>query len=145
MRRRPAALAAMSALALALSASPAMAAGSPLMHMQGPATDVGTLCGYTFQSGYFTDVFRTADVTIGPDGSPYIPAAHVTLHDVWATDAAGAWVHVVGGEKYVDGWGLTSKIMFVSQGGGIVASINIVTRDSPHGGFIHDIGSCSFA
>lgn len=145
MRRRLAILAAVSMFALALSASPALAAGSPLTQWSEPATALGSLCGYTFKSGDFTDTFRTADVTLDQYGNPYIPAAHLTLHNVWATDAAGDRFHVVGGEKYVDGWGLTSKIMFVSQGGGIVASINIVTRDSPNGGFLHDIGTCSFS
>ena len=143
MRRRVATFAAASALVFGfvLGSAPALGAGSPLAHMTGPVTDLGTLCGYTFQpGGYYTDVFRPADV--GSDG--IIHAAHVTLHGAWATNSAGDWFHVVGGEKYVDGWGLTSKIMFVSQSGGIVASINFVIRDSPNGGFLRDLGTCSF-
>jgi len=109
--------------------------------MTGPVEDLGTLCGYTFQEGgTYTDTYRPAD--IGEDGT--IHAAHLTLHNAWATDEAGNWVHVLGGETYRDGWGVIAKIMFVRQGGGIVASINIVLRDAPHGGFLHDAGTCSF-
>ena len=141
MRRRLAALAATSALVLALSAAPALGAGSPLMHMMGPVEDLGTLCGYTFQpGGYYTDTFRPGD--IGEDG--IIHAAHLTLHNAWATDEAGDWFRVLGGETYRDGWGVIAKIMFVRQSGGIDASISIVVRDAPSGGFIHDVGSCSF-
>jgi hypothetical protein len=126
MRRRLATLAAVSMFALALGASPTLAAGSPLTHASFPATvlnDQGPLCGYTFASGEVTYVFSTADAL---DGA--IEAAHVTLHNVVA-ERAGASYKVVGVEIFNDLKGhLTMKMMFVSHGGGIADSLNVVFR-----------------
>lgn len=120
MRNRLVTLAAASALALALGAGPALAAGGPLTHDSFPATDLsaeGTLCGYDFTSGEFSVVAR--DPTT---------AAHVTAHNVIA-ERDGVSYKVVGSETYNDLKGhLTWKMMFVAKGGGIADSINVVFR-----------------
>jgi hypothetical protein len=140
MRRRLAALAAIPVLAIAVSASPALAAGSPLAHDVIPAEALGSLCGYTFlPGGYITDVYRPGD--IGPDG--IIHSAHLTLHNVWAV-RDGLSYRVFGMEAYTDLWGATAKLMFVGQDGGLAAMVNIVTRDAPNGGFLRDLGTCSW-
>jgi hypothetical protein len=139
MRRRLVALVAIPALVIALGASPALAAGSPLAHDRFPADALGTLCGFTFQpGGYFTDMYRPGD--IGSDG--IIHSAHLTLHGVSAVQD-GVTYRVLGMEAYTDSWGATAKLLFVGPHG-IVATINIVARNSPNGGFLHDIGSCSW-
>jgi hypothetical protein len=123
MPRRLATLAAAAVFALALGASPALATGSPLTHLSFPATDMGSVCGYTFTSGEVTEVFLTVD---GLDGE--IEAAHATLHNVVA-ERDGASYKVVGVEIYNDLKGhLTMKLMFVGQGGGIADSLNVVFR-----------------
>jgi hypothetical protein len=148
MKRRLATLAAMSMFALALTASPVAAAGSPLTHWTIQATDLsaeGPMCGYTFTGGTLTDTYRTADVGTYPDGSPYIPAAHVTLHNVVATNAAGASFKVVGVEIYNDLKGhLTIKMMFIGKGGGIADSLNVVARYDHNGVLFvaHENDSC---
>lgn len=148
MRRRLATFAAVSMFALALGASPALAAGSPLTRWTMPATDLGSLCGYAFTSGEFIDTFRTADVVVDPvTGDQYIPAAHLTFNHAVAVDAAGASYRVVGSETYNDSKGhLTSKLMFLGTSGGVVANINIVLRTMPDGTVHvgHDRGTCSF-
>jgi hypothetical protein len=125
MRRRLATFAAVSVFALALSAAPALAAGSPLTHASFPATDMnaeGGLCGYDFQSGEFS--------VVGRDPST---AAHVTAHNVVA-ERDGASYRVVGSEIYNDLKGhLTWKMMFVAKGGGIADSINVVLRYDRNG------------
>lgn len=119
MRHRIATLAAASALALALGALPALAAGSPLTRDSYPATDLIAegLCGYIFTSGEFS--------VVGRDPST---AAHVTAHNVVA-ERDGVSYKVVGSEIYNDLKGhLTWKMMFVAKGGGIADSINVVFR-----------------
>lgn len=148
MRRRLAALAAVAMFALALSAAPASAAGSPLTRFSMPATALGSLCGYTFTSGDITDTFRTADAIVDPGTGEYlyIPAAHLTLHHVFA-ERDSKFYKVFGVETYSDPNGrLTAKLMFVSHGGGIVDGINIVLRSYPNGDIrvVHDLGTCSF-
>ncbi|OGO56935.1 MAG: hypothetical protein A2Z32_01000 [Chloroflexi bacterium RBG_16_69_14] len=70
----------------------------------------------------------------------------MTLHDVFA-ERDGTFYKVLGVETYSDPSGrLTAKLMFVSQGGGIVDGINIVLRSYPNGDIhvVHDLGTCSF-
>lgn len=147
--RRIAALAAMSALVLALGTSPALAAGGTVTRWSMPAAALGSLCGYTFTSGTLVDTFRTADVVVDPaTGEQYIPAAHLTFNHAVAVDAAGASYRVLGSETYNDLKGhLTAQIRFVGQGGGIVANINIVLRMAGDGSVRigHDVGTCSFS
>jgi hypothetical protein len=90
---------AMSALALALSATPALAAGSPISRITGPAaemTDGGTLCGYQFTGGFVTVTFRTADLVDGE-----IEAAHLMFQGVVA-ERDGASYRVEAVEIYND-------------------------------------------
>ena len=134
--RRLAVLAAGSALALALSAAPAMAAG-PMTHVSFPATDNPPItCGdhsYTFTGGEFAFVFR--DPSIG---------AHITARNVWAADGAGNLYRVVGSETYGPTT-FTPKLMFVGETGGIADSVNITAHLSPNGtGHWFDIGTCGF-
>ena len=142
MRRRLAILAAVSAsafaLALALSASPALA--SPVQHQTFNAPDFGGIvCGprtYAFSSGQFFLVFRDPSV-----------AAHITAVNVRAEGPGGKTYSIVGAETYNDPIGhLTAKLMVVSQGVGIVDSINIVFRSYPNGNprFYFDRGTCGF-
>ncbi|MFA5889764.1 MAG: hypothetical protein WDA27_02230 [Actinomycetota bacterium] len=140
MLRRLAALAAMSALVLVLSASPSLA--SPVRHASYPATEIAGMdgpitCGptsYTFTSGRFSFVFR--DLSVG---------AHINLINVRARDGAGAAYRVVGAETYSDPTRLVGKIRFISQGGGVADSIDIVGHLSPNGRFhFFDFGTCSF-
>lgn len=147
---RFAAFAAGSALALVLSGSPVLAAGSPLTHESYPATTQnaeGPICGYTFVSGSLTIVYRTADVVWDPVNQTWqIEAAQATLHDVWATKD-GESFRVVGSETYTDLAGrLTLKIFFVAKGAGMADSINVVFRSwadgSWHFGFERD--SCHY-
>ena len=123
--RRLATLAAASALVLALGATPAFAAGSPLTHASYPATALsaeGPVCGYTFTTGEFS--------VVGRDPSS---GAHVTAHHVIAT-RDGASYKVVGSETYSDLKGhLTWKMMFIAQDGGIADSINVVLRYDRNG------------
>jgi hypothetical protein len=160
MRRRLATLAAASVFALALGAAPVAAAGSPLTRVSYHAADLTDkdhlLCGYLFTSGDLIVTFRTADVGTYPDGSPYLPAAHQTLRNVFATNSDGASFRVVGSETYNDLTGhLTWKMMFVAQGGGIADSINIVFRagrdfaptlENPFNGalVVHENDSCHY-
>ena len=147
MRRRLATLAAVSLLALALGASPALAAGSPLTRWSLPAAELGSLCGYTFTSGTITDTFRTADAVLDPDTGEIvnIPAAHLTLQHVVA-ERGGKAYKVVGVEIYNDLKGhLTAKLMFIGQGGGIADNLNIVFRSYPNGDphVYHNLGTCT--
>jgi len=153
MRRRLATLAAVSMFALALGATPASAAGSPLTRLSYQAADLGSLCAYTFTSGELIVTFRTADLTTYPDGSPYLPAAHQTLRGVVA-ERDGVSYKVVGVEIYNDLKGhLTMKLMFVGRGSGIADSINVVFRagrnfdptpENPFNGalVVHENDSC---
>jgi len=134
--------------ALALGASPVLAAGSPLTRFSMPADTLGSLCGYQFTSGVLNETFRTADAVIDPETGEYlyIPAAHMTLRDVVA-ERGGASFKVVGVEIYNDLKGhLTAKLTFISQGGGVVDNINIVLRVDSNGDIhvVHDFGTCSF-
>ncbi len=144
--RRLAALAAMSALAVALGTSPVVA--SPVGHMSlpydfiDPSTSLPAfppiVCShhtYSLTAGDF--IYVTRDPS---------SAAHVTVNHAWANDEAGASYHVVGAETYNDPGGrFTSKLMFVRPGGGIADSVNVVYRMSPNGHeFGFDQGTCAF-
>ena len=136
-----------SASLLGLSVAPASA--SARVHISYSADLLGTMCGYTFTSGQIAEVFSTDGAVADPVTGEwlYIPAAHVTLIGVWATDTAGASYRVVGTETYSDLQGhLTSKIMFVGAGG-VTDSINVVARSYSDGTlhFWFELGSCSFS
>jgi hypothetical protein len=142
LRRRFATMVVGTALAIALGAAPALGAGSPLVHGSYPATVLNEeelLCGYTFATGTISVVYRAAD--FDPETGA-IAAAHVSLHDVWATRAKQDF-HVLGSETYSDVAGrLTEKLFFVAPGGGLADSINVVFRlwadGSVHFGFERD-------
>jgi hypothetical protein len=141
MRRRLAVLATLSGLAIALSASPAMA--GPVQHFTLPATQAGDNfgpmvipCGartYTLTSGDFLMVFR--DPSVG---------AHLTARNVWASDQVGRAYRVLGTETYSP-TRFTVDLMFVQPGGGIADSISVVARFNDAGMFVGlDLGTCSF-
>ena len=157
MRRRLATLAAVSVLALALGASPALAGAAasggftgPMNHVTFDAQTLGSApCGrsgervYTFTQGkialdYHTDAY---DPSTG-----YLAAARWTLTDAQATDLAGTSYRVVGGETYSDPAGrLNLNIMFLSRSGGVVDRATFVARTYSHGGvgFYFDFGTCA--
>jgi len=133
-------------LALAFSASPALA--SPVQHFTFLATQAGNAedqngplvvtCGphtYTATSGTFFVVSRDSST-----------AAHITANDVNAVDQDGRAYRVLGAETYNDTAGrFTSKLMFVSQGGGIADSINVIARYRDGDLFVgFDQGTCGF-
>jgi hypothetical protein len=136
MPRRLATLAGTGILALALSASPALA--SPVTVFPFPAAGESVVCGdhtYTFTAGDFLVVARDTST-----------AAHLTARHVWATDDDQLF-RVVGAETYNDPAGrLTSKLMFISPGGGIADSVNIVARYDKDGNLFVgvDQGTCGF-
>jgi hypothetical protein len=157
MRRRLATLAAVSALALALGASPALAGATasggftgPMNHVTFDARTIGSApCGrngervYTFTQGkmvldYHTDAYDPS--------TDYLAAAHWTLTGAQATDQAGMSYRVVGGETYSDPAGrLNLNIMFLSPGRGVVDRATFVARTYSHGGigFYFDFGTCA--
>ncbi len=98
MRRRLATLAAMSALALALGASPT--AASPVMHLSVPYDYVnpdGSLAFPAVVCTHHTYTFTSGDFAwTGPD----FTAAHFTAMNVWAADETLRPYRVVGGETY---------------------------------------------
>lgn len=155
MRRRLVTLAAMSALALALSASPAFAGSpasggftGPMVHLALDATSLGSApCGvsgervYTFTQGTMLVVYPAG--ALDADG---LHAGHWTLVNAWATDLAGKAYRVVGGETYSDPAGrLNINVMFVKPGGGVADRVTFVARSYSHGGvgFFFDFGTCA--
>jgi hypothetical protein len=142
VRRRFATLVVGTVLALSLGAAPTLGAGSPLIQASYPATvlnDGGPLCGYRFTGGTISVVFRAAD--FDPQTGA-IAAAHVLLHDAWATRAEQEF-RALGSETYSDVAGrLTEKLFFVAPDGGLADSVNIVFRTwadgSWHFGFERD-------
>jgi hypothetical protein len=147
MKRRLAALAAMSMLALALGAAPVSA--TPVQHFTFLAVEAGNAqdesgpmvltCGpntYTATSGWFSLVTRDPSL-----------AGHMTAHHVQAVNQSGKTFSIVGAETYNDPAGrLTAKLTFVGRGGGIADSINIVLRYRADGTMFvgHDHGTCGF-
>jgi hypothetical protein len=144
MPRRLATLAATAALMLAFAFSASPASASPVLHLSFPYDYVNpdgslafppVVCShhtYTFTSGTFKWVGRD------------VSAAHFTSIDAWATDEELTPYKVVGGETYSDPSRLEVKMMFVSQGGGVADSINVVGRANPNGGFFFDQGTCAY-
>jgi hypothetical protein len=126
------------ALTLGVGVSPAFAdSPAPMQHFSMPA-EGQIVCGsntYTFTSGYFNALARDPSV-----------AAHMTLDHVTAVDQSGKTVRVVGAETYNDALNrLTAKVMFISQDGGKVDSVNIVWRAWSNGHFVgFDFGTCGF-
>jgi len=158
MRRRLATLAAASALAIALGASPTFAgspassglfATGPLTHWTMDAAALGSVtCGannervYTFTRGTLIFQYRT-EATDPSTGE--FQVAHWTLVNAWA-DADGTSYRVTGGETYTDLAGrLNLKLMFLSPSGGIADSASFVGRAYSHGGdgFWFDFGGCA--
>ncbi len=161
MHRRFAALAALSALALALSASPAFA-GSPAEHYSLDAVGITFDCGttnYSVTSGTFEIVTRTATSSSGN----WIQSGTVTARNVVAL-AAGKGYRVVGVEHYnetfnartgvvvavIDGNPVSQAVTTVkfqlisSQGGGTADSVDLVQHVSPNGHYNEFVpGSCS--
>lgn len=139
MRRRLVTLAAMSALAIALTASPALA--SPMLHFPFDATlqtPIACTSGntYTFTGGEFKIIARDSRF-----------AAHISAVRVTAVDQLNRPYLVLGAETYNDPAGrLTSKLMFVGRGRGIADSVNIVLRYDKEGNLFvaHVGGTCGF-
>ena len=163
MRRRFATLAAMSALALALSASPVFA-GTPAEGSSFPAPPIAFDCGSTslvIVAGMMDYVQRTATTASGNWSS----TGTVTLSGVMAEDLAGNAYRVVGtahfGYSYnaqtgvvvaiVDGHDIsqgvtTFKFQFLNEDGGYAGSLNFLQHGSPNGSYLElSSGSCSFA
>ncbi len=163
MQRRLATLAAISALALALSASPALA-GSPAQHISFPAPPMVFDCGSTslmIVSGTMDYVERTATTASGNWSS----TGTLTLSQVMATGSDGNAYRVVGtahfGYSYnaqtgvvtanVDGHDIsqgitTFEFQFLNADGGHVGSLSFLQHGSPNGNYMElSSGSCSFA
>jgi hypothetical protein len=164
MRRRLATLAAVSALALALSASPAFA-GSPAEHFRSiPAGGMVFACGpttLTTTSGTMDYVTRTASSASGN----WTQTGTLTLNHVLAVDSNGNEYSVTGAAHFgfsynaqtgivtgnVDGFDVsqaitTFKFQFVSTGGGIAGSLDLVQHVSPNGNYNEFwAGTCTFA
>jgi len=164
MRNRVATLAAMTAFALALSASPALA-GSPAEHYRW--MPIGTMtfdCGSTSihtTSGTMNYVTRSADTASGN----WSLTGTITLSRVVAEDLAGNQYDMVGSAHFgytynaqtgivvttIDGYDVseaitTFKFQFVSRDGGLAGSLNFVQHGSPNGNYLElTPGTCTFA
>jgi hypothetical protein len=163
MRNRVATLAAMTTLALALSASPALA-GTPAEHT--PPMPIGTMtfdCGSTSihtTSGTMNYVTRSADTASGN----WSLTGTITLSGVTAVDSEGNRYDMVGsahfGYSYNAQTGVvtavidehvvseavtTFKFQFVSKGGGLGGNLNFLQHGSPNGNYLElSPGSCTF-
>lgn len=162
--RKVATLAAMTALALALSASPARA-GVPAEHIRSmPAGGMTFDCGSTSiqtTSGAMTYVTRSADTASGN----WSLTGTITLSRVTAIDVDGKTYRVVGSAHFgysynaqtgivvanIDGHDVseavtTFKFLFIGADGGLGGSLNFVQHASPNGGyFVISSGTCNFA
>jgi hypothetical protein len=164
MRNRVATLAAMTALALALSASPALA-GTPAEHYR--SMPIGTMtfdCGSTSihtTSGTMNYVTRSADTASGN----WSLTGTITLSRVVAEDPDGNQYDMVGSAHFgysynaqtgivtatIDGYDVseavtTFKFQFVGKDGGIAGSLNLVQHGSPNGHYTEfSAGTCTFA
>lgn len=164
MRNRIATLAAMSALVLALSASPALA-GSPAEHYPpipagGMAFDCGTTT-LTTNSGTMNYVVRSANTVSGN----WSLTGTITLSRVTAVDLEGNTYNVIGSAHFgytynaqtgtvianIDGHDVseavtTFKFQFVSENGGLAGSLNFLQHGSPNGQYYElSAGTCTFA
>ncbi len=164
MRNRIATLAAMSALVLALSASPALA-GSPAEHyLSIPASAMTFACGSTSlqtTSGTMDYVVRSANTASGN----WSLTGTITLSRVTAVDLEGNTYSVIGSAHFgytynaqtgtvianIDGHDVseavtTFKFQFVSENGGLAGSLNFLQHGSPNGNYLDlSPGSCTFA
>ncbi len=163
MRRRLATLTAISALALALGASPVFA-GSPAERSSFPAPPMAFDCGSTslvIVSGMMNYVERAATTASGNWSS----TGTLTLSRVMATDSDGNAYRVVGSAHFgyslnaqtgvvtanVDGHDIsqgvtTFKFEFLNEDGGHAGSLNFLQHGSPNGNYRElSSGSCSFA
>jgi len=150
MRRLVATLAV--ALALTLSASPALANG-PAVHDSFPVTGDVFVCGaniYTVTSGTVSAVMHEGSSASGNGNFTFTG----TPKQVVAVDEDGNVYSIVGAV-----WGggtfnaqtggfqttFTSKLQIVSKGGGTADSVNIVFHISPNGDInAFDFGTCAF-
>ena len=164
MRSRLALLTAMATLALALSASPALA-GTPAEHLLSmPASTMPPIaCGattVTMTSGTFDYVTRASETVSGN----WSMTGTITASEVRADDGDGNAYSVVGsahfgftynaqtgivtgndGHDFSEGV-TTFKLQILAAGGGIVGSMNFIEHGSPNGSyFVLEPGSCSFA
>jgi hypothetical protein len=150
MRRFVAMLAAVSALALALSASPALANG-PAVHSSFPVTGDVFVCGantYTITSGTVSVVMHEGSSTSGNLNGTFTG----TPKRVVAVDEDGNVYSIVGAvwsgftfNAQTGGFQttFTGKLQIVSQGGGTADSVNVVFHISPNGDVNDfDFGTC---
>jgi len=164
MRNRVTRLAAMSALALALSAAPVLA-GTPAEHLPSiPADSMPPIaCGATtlyLTTGTFGYVTRSSETASGN----WSMTGTITASQVRAIDQADNVYRVVGSAHFgftynaqtgiVTGWdghdfseGVTTfKLQIIGQDGGIAGSLNFIQHGSPNGSyFMLSPGSCTFA
>jgi len=165
MRNRIATLAAVSALALALSASPALA-GSPAIHDSFDATGVGFWCGtdtWPSDPPTYAITYGTFDYVMAGTSSPsgnWILTGTVTPRNFLAVDTTGNQYSVVGVEHFSETYNAQTGIVITtidgndvsqavttlafqivsSRGGGTVASFNLVQSGSPNGHFNFILG-----
>ena len=167
MRSRVATLTAMTALALALSASPALA-GTPAEHTLSikantmPAFACGAATLQT-TSGTYDYVTRSSETTSGN----WSMTGTITLNQVRAADQHHNVYRVVGSAHFgftynaqtgvVTGYdgpdgpafseGVTTfKFHFLGQDGGIAGSLNFIQHGSPNGSYFElSPGSCTWA
>lgn len=164
MRSRLSILAALTTLALALSASSALA-GTPAEHLLSiPANTMPAFaCGAaTLQttSGTYDYVTRSSETTSGN----WSMTGTITLNQVVAADQDGNVYRVVGsahfgftynaqtgvvngndGHDFSEGV-TTFKFHFLGQDGGIAGSLNFIQHGSPNGSYFElSPGSCTFA
>jgi hypothetical protein len=162
MRNRVATLAAMTALALALGASPAIAA-TPAEHLWSiPAGGLAFDCGsttITTASGTMDYVVRSADTASGN----WSLTGTITLSGVGAVDSAGGTYRVIGSAHFgysynaltgvvlanIDGHDVsqavtTFKMQLVGESGGLGGSLNFLQHGSPNGDYLElSAGSCN--
>jgi hypothetical protein len=150
MRRFVATLAAVTALTLALSASPALANG-PAVHSSFDPVGSVFVCGantYTVTSGTVSTVMHEGSSASGNSNFTFT----ATPKQVMAEDEDGNVYRIVGAI-----WGggtfnaqtggfqttFTGKLQIVSQGGGTADSVNVVLHMSPNGDVnSFDFGTC---
>jgi uncharacterized membrane protein YoaK (UPF0700 family) len=150
MRRLVATLAAVSALMLALSASPALA-NSPAVHSSFDATESVFVCGdnsYTVTSGTVSVVMHLGSSASGNLNGTFTG----TPKRVVAVDEDGNVYSIVGAiwsgftvNAQTGGFQttFTGKLQIVSQGGGTADSVNVVFHISPNGDInSFDFGTC---
>jgi hypothetical protein len=152
MRLRVAALAAVSALTLALSVSPVLANG-PAVHDSFPVAGDVFVCGantYTVTSGTLSVVMHEGNSASGNLNGTFTG----TPMRVVAVDQDGNEYSIVGAiwfgfsfNAQTGGFQTTStgKLQIVSKGGGTADSVNVVFHISPNGDInSFDFGTCAF-